>query len=676
MLNAEWNKPKDREVNLHRHPAFFGYAEDIIHDCCGFCPRPVTPEEQDVAEEESKIYVSGDISFIKDDAGRQAIGSFNPITDEDWTEMAYVGNSARLCQAIIDKDLEHVEDWLSQDGADPNSRDYTGRTPLHLAVMCSSCEIVQTLISHGARLVARLADGRTALHLAAARGNVEMVRMILRKSEENEEEEAKKEDLRKQARMAAREGKDEQPESDKRAASFAAEDSDLEVVEKEEEDSEPDEDARTTTTGSFVKVKKEERKADDLIPDEEDEPDVYDVNVVAWDTQCSPLHLAILNGHIEVVKELVQSFGADVLLPIKLFNDWDKSPRGAILTLVLALRLPLEKAKAMTQALLEIGASSAQADMHQTTALHYISNKQPDILETLIKFDEPAAKRAINHLSVRGSSWSASAQSPLMSAISKGNALAALKLLDAGAKPTIEFKDWIKAVEVQFESVSGVGAEQNHKNFARDIEQPIILAVQTELPEVALQLIEQDVSPNTVTKQSQQAIVDQYYSRYNSMESLLDIVRKKIRDLRDYKDAEAPSKPDLNVKEGVDYLAGIEPDSYQSFIAQMQLESARESDRRTNEDYEQRLKQHQERKGVTEKQEALEALAVKYEKLEEILLNKGAKTFKELHPDIASAYQEYQQYSHPEQKKVPWELSFNFSVHDLTDESREAYIKL
>jgi hypothetical protein len=125
LLNSEWNKPDDREVDLHRHPAFFGYATDVIRDCCGFCPKPVTPEEHDVAEEESKVYVSGEVSFIKDDPGRQAIGSFHPLTDDDWTDMAYVGNTARLCQAIIDGDAEHVEDWLSQEGADPNCRDYS-----------------------------------------------------------------------------------------------------------------------------------------------------------------------------------------------------------------------------------------------------------------------------------------------------------------------------------------------------------------------------------------------------------------------------------------------------------------------------------------------------------------------------------------------------------------------
>lgn len=49
----------------------FGRFEDVIHDCCGFCPVPQTDEEKKVAEEEGRIFVSGSISFIKDDPGRQ-----------------------------------------------------------------------------------------------------------------------------------------------------------------------------------------------------------------------------------------------------------------------------------------------------------------------------------------------------------------------------------------------------------------------------------------------------------------------------------------------------------------------------------------------------------------------------------------------------------------------------
>jgi ankyrin repeat protein len=159
-----------------------------------------------VAEKENKIYVKGDITFLQDDPGRQQIGSFNPITDTDWTEMAYVGNTARLCAAIVDGDLEHVRAWLSHEDANPNQRDHTGRTPLQLAVSCSTPEIVQALIDADARLVARMANGYTALHLAAERGDVSIIKSILERSERNEaeheEKEAQKKDERKKTRDA------------------------------------------------------------------------------------------------------------------------------------------------------------------------------------------------------------------------------------------------------------------------------------------------------------------------------------------------------------------------------------------------------------------------------------------------------------------------------------------
>lgn len=266
LLNAEWNLPKDREVHLHRHPAFFGRAEDVFHDCCGSCPKPKTDEEEEVFEEESKIYVSGDISFLQDDPGRQAIGSFHPITPAGWTEMAYVGNTARLCQAIVESDVEYVRTWLEQEGNDPNTRDYTGRTPLHLAVTDSSPEVVQALIDHDARLVARLVDGKTALHLAAIRGSVEIISALLRRSESNEEEEQNKID----ARRATRAVRNESSSSDKPIKESSAgsnedlagdedmnEDPDIDMVD------DSDEDMDSTTENSMVKIKPPVPEADD-----------------------------------------------------------------------------------------------------------------------------------------------------------------------------------------------------------------------------------------------------------------------------------------------------------------------------------------------------------------------------------------------------------------------------
>jgi hypothetical protein len=252
LLNAEWNQPDDREVYLHRHPCFFGTAEEVLQDCCGYCPVPKTAEEIETAEEEKKTNVSGTIQFLKDDPGRQEIGSFNPITDDEWTTMAYVGDTARLCQAIVDGDLEHVQDWCEQEGVDVNCRDYTGRTPLHLAVMASTPEVVKCLIDHGARLIARLVDGRTALHIAVARGNTQMVKSLMDKSLANEEEEEEKKDARRAARKAERRGDSKEEDSD--------EESEAESIELGSQDTDTESD--DMTMGSFVKIDKAKEKAD------------------------------------------------------------------------------------------------------------------------------------------------------------------------------------------------------------------------------------------------------------------------------------------------------------------------------------------------------------------------------------------------------------------------------
>jgi hypothetical protein len=49
----------------------FGRVEDVVNDCCGCCPVPQTEEEKEIAAEEQRNFVSGRISFIKDDPGRQ-----------------------------------------------------------------------------------------------------------------------------------------------------------------------------------------------------------------------------------------------------------------------------------------------------------------------------------------------------------------------------------------------------------------------------------------------------------------------------------------------------------------------------------------------------------------------------------------------------------------------------
>ncbi|KAJ5138750.1 uncharacterized protein N7515_003598 [Penicillium bovifimosum] len=650
LLNAQWNQGTDRDVYLHRHPAFFGEAEHVIHDCCGFCPTPATDEERKVAEEESKIYVSGDISFLKDDPGRQEIGSFNPITETDWTEMAYVGRTERLCRAIVADDLAAVEACLAEEGSDPNRRDYTGRTPLQLACISSTPEIVEALLRHGARMIPRMADGKTALHLAAARGHVEIIRILLTKSNENEEAEAQKQDALKKNKKEI----DPKPSADQ----------------DDEEIDESDEDDASRTSASYVKVEKEPPLVTyDTIEENDLEPDVYDVNVVAWDSRASPLHLAMLNGHIDVVKELVSSFGADVLLPVKILNDYNRKPEAAILNLVLAFSLPSEKAMETTRALLELGASVAQADLKQQTALYYsIQERRSDMLELYFEHDMPAVKRAINHLAVSGGSWSPSFSSPLMEAVRRKMPEMALKLLNAGAKPDIELSELVKAYKM-------ANPDDRYFNGLEDrlsetMEQPVFLATTNDLPLIAMELLDRGANPNTTFKQGWG----------NDGQSLLDSTRSNLEQLRACLSASpvSRSRGQLHAMLFDDdefYLAEFPSDSYRRFAAKASLEEARNANR----EIEERIEKEESSLstiGVEAKMKTVSDLIRDYEKLETRLLASDAKTWAELHPEDPRNNVVYPQVHYPEVRKKAFKLEFKFNRPGLSDIQREGYFLL
>jgi len=680
VLNSEWNKPKDREVNLHRHPAFFGTVEDVIHDCCGYCPKPTTVEEEEVAEQEAKTFVSGEIGFIKDDPGRQAIGSFNPLSADDYTEMAYVGNTQLLCQAIVDGDLDYVRQWLSQEGNDPNTRDYTGRAPLHLAVAQSTPEVVQCLIDSGARLVARLQDGKTALHISAVRGNVEILSALLRKSAANEEEEEQKVDARRAARKATKQGTPGDATmadvGEPGNAKDSEEASDVDMV----DDADEDENMDATTEKSMVNIKTpstEETIEQALDNADEDDPDIYDVNVLSWDTAVSPLHLAIVKGHRDVVKCLVQDFGADVLLPVKIFNDHDRSARAAILTLVLALNLPYDEAKEMTRTLFELGASSAQADMDQTTGLHYAVDFRPDVLDTYLAADKTGVDRALNHLAIHGWQYRPDVISPLLTAILGGNAAVAEQLLTIGAKPGISFDAYMRAYQSKYTATAD--SAHNKKQFETGIEQPVIVAVRCEMPLLAMQLVESHgVDPNVLTRQGHDVLQNEYSRRNNKGESLLDLVRSKIDHLRKWKPSEAEHEPPGTLEDDSQYLRGNE-DSYQRWSSRIQLRSAKER-------YQREWKAHveavrasrEERPGTEEKQAAVYDMLEAFRKLETALIKKDAKPFKALHPDIADPEERpnYGGFGWDPPKPQPLKVDFTFNLPDVSDEAQARYIQL
>ncbi|OLN95948.1 hypothetical protein CCHL11_05046 [Colletotrichum chlorophyti] len=689
LLNAEWNQANGREVYLHRHPAFFGRVEDVIEDCCGCCPKPVTPEELEVAEEDNDIYISGKVSFLIDDPGRQQIGSFNPLTDDDWTDMAYVGNTARLCQSIVDGDADEVLDWLSQEGADPNQRDYTGRTPLHLAAISSTPDIVRCLVDHGARLTARLADGRTALHLAVERGNVDMIKILMEKSIANEEEEMEKQDRRRKATHSGSQGQvgpyktssgedknmDSEDDSD-------GEESDIEMVDA----SHTEADATSIATGSFINVKDDEGKSEEdlVLEGSPDEPDFFKIDVLAWDMPCSPLHLAISGGHEEAVKVLCD-FGSDPLLPVKFLSG--NQPTAAILTLVLALSLPLEKAKSMALLLLKLGGTSSQADLNGCTVFHrYVENGNTDMIETLWENDKVALKTALNHLVFGAYYWEPVAIAPLHTAIENGDAILVLKLLEAGANPQIDFETWLKAAKFSKVSERLRSYEDNKKMFNKNTNQPLIVAINgCSNPEVALELLEKGADPNTMTTNSYHAIEDEWQRSYRRGETVLDLVRHQLKNLKEYGGEKFnQSKPEL--PSGMDeHLQNFEEGTYKYWMVSEDIQGRKDQCKINQKTYEEAKMAHELLEGASEKIAAIKEVITSLEKLEKKIIEKGGKTFEELYPDIKFTGNNNNNYLHhlnsynstSENKSNTYDYVISFyGAVDVTEKRKAAYFEL
>jgi ankyrin repeat protein len=103
-------------------------------------------------------------------------------------------------------------------------------------------------------MIARLVDGRTALHIAAARGNAPMVKALMNQSLANEEEEAEKQEARRDARRAERKAKGEITDSDKGEGEEDANSEASEITLESEEASD------SMTMGSFVKVDNEKKE--------------------------------------------------------------------------------------------------------------------------------------------------------------------------------------------------------------------------------------------------------------------------------------------------------------------------------------------------------------------------------------------------------------------------------
>lgn len=113
------------------------------------------------------------------------------------------------------------------------------------------------------------------------------------------------------------------------------------------------------------------------------------------------------------------------------------------MTILLAMALPTERAKAVVKLLLDLGATSSQADMNHTSVLHFVvAQDNHEILDMLLTNDRPVACSVLNWMTTPA--WGNQGDTPLTTAIQLRYEDMVSKLLSIGAKPDISFDSWVK----------------------------------------------------------------------------------------------------------------------------------------------------------------------------------------------------------------------------------------
>ena len=370
---------------------------------------------------------------MQEDPGRQSIsGSFNPIDDGEWSELAYMGPTEKLFNAIVTGDRAAVAKIVSAEGFDVDRRDHVGRTPLQIAILAKAADIACDLIDAGARMTARVVDGRTALHLAAQLDLPVVVRKLLERSavnkEKAEEEAAKKKEAEKKKKEDKMDVDDEDGDED-------GDDDD----EDDDSDHDSSEDDWSSEDGGKAKEKAKDAKAkpdiSQIPEDEEDEPDVFDVNIPDWDYAFTPLQYAVVFGSLGAIDELLAA-GADATLVTKLDNYWSKPFHPLTLT---ALTMDVSVAGEVVKKLVAAGATSSQADDELFTIFHKIvCANRPKLVEAFLHND-PNAKTVIESPHMTSG---AQMTLPIVSAIVNHNPSMVAVLLAYGAKISVTEEDF------------------------------------------------------------------------------------------------------------------------------------------------------------------------------------------------------------------------------------------
>ncbi|TFK24215.1 ankyrin repeat protein [Coprinopsis marcescibilis] len=439
-MNSTFN-PKNKNRRLHRHPAFFGTMEECIKDCCGSCPKPIDDDEKELQAKETEIYITGRIQFMEENPGRQSMtGSFKPIDTGEWSEQVYVKEQDHFFAAIASDDLEAVKQHLQSDTLNLNNRDHVGRTCLHVAIFANSPTIACELIDAGVRISARLPDGRSALHLAARFDQISVVRKLLERNVINKKQQSAPVEANNP--FDDKEAVTDRPSS---ADDWSSDENDgRAVTDKMEDDDDDDDEADDEDEGEDSKPDSKKKvvvesatNAGDLPEDEDDAPDVFDIDDCDWDFGFTPLAYAVLFASSTMVDTFI-NLGACATKPTTINHHQTTQLHPLSLTI---LREDEDEACRVARSLITGGASSTTADTALVTIFHRIvSGKKPKLLNTILSADSDAST-VLDFPSIH---WS-DVTFPILSAIVNRDYSTLAVLLAHGVKTTFVEEDITRA---------------------------------------------------------------------------------------------------------------------------------------------------------------------------------------------------------------------------------------
>lgn len=210
------------------------------------------------------------------------------------------------------------------------------------------------------------------------------------------------------------------------------------------------------------------------------------------------------------------------------------------------------------------------------------------------------------------------------------------------------------------------------KRFERDVEQVVILALRCPDPSIALELIKRGVDVNSMTAASRQAVA--FGRNYIKGETILDIVRDSLTSLRSYV---SPTAASPEIRHGMDEaLNKFEEGTFQHAAVRTAANLIKARNQFNLEAFEKEKERIANLKGLRTKQAAIDSAIDVLEQIEHEVLDRGGKTFEELHTDF-----KYTNHQHVPFRLSKGTLEFKpefllYGVSEAVEKRKAKYIEL